>query len=40
MRDLAHLFSHAAELNVIATSAGAGDMGLPGDMPNTSRGDM
>lgn len=37
-RDLAHLFSHAAELNVIATSAGAGDMGLPGEMPNTIRG--
>lgn len=35
-RDLAHLFSHAAELNVIATSAGAADLGLPGDMPNTS----
>lgn len=37
-RDIAHLFSHAAELNVIATSAGAGDMGLPGEMPNTIRG--
>lgn len=36
-RDIAHLFSHAAELNVIATSAGAGDIGLPGDMPNTSK---
>jgi hypothetical protein len=35
-RDIAHLFSHAAELNVIATSAGAADMGLPGDMPHTS----
>ena len=37
-RDLAHLFSHAAELNVIATAAGAVDMGLPGEMPNTIRG--
>lgn len=39
-RDLAHLFSHAAELNVIATSAGAADLGLPGDMPNTSQGEL
>jgi uncharacterized damage-inducible protein DinB len=38
-RDLAHLFGHSAELNMIATSAGAADMGLPGDMPHTSRRD-
>lgn len=35
-RDIAHLFAHASELNVITTSAGGTDAGLPGRMPNTS----
>jgi hypothetical protein len=34
-RDIAHLFAHASELNVITTSAGGTDSGLPGKMPNT-----
>ncbi len=35
-RDIAHLFAHASELNVIATAAGGTDIGLPGAMPNTA----
>lgn len=35
-RDVAHLFAHASELNVISTSNGGTDIGLPGAMPHTS----
>ena len=35
-RDIAHLFAHASELNIIATAAGGSDAGLPGALPNTS----
>jgi len=35
-RDIAHLFTHASELNIISTAAGGTDVGLPGAMPNTS----
>jgi hypothetical protein len=34
-RDIAHLFAHASELVVIATSAAGTDIGLPGAMPHT-----
>jgi hypothetical protein len=37
-RDVAHLFAHAAELNVIATAAGASDVGLPGRLSATRDG--
>ena len=32
-RDIAHLFAHASELNVISTANGGADIGLPGPMP-------
>jgi hypothetical protein len=35
-RDIAHLFAHASELIVIATSSGGVDIGLPGALRNTS----
>lgn len=35
-RAAAHLFAHASELNVVATAAGAGDMGLPGSLAHTA----
>jgi hypothetical protein len=35
-RDIAHLFAHASELNIIATASGGSDIGLPGNMQNTS----
>lgn len=35
-RDIAHLFAHASELNVISTLAGGTDIGLPGRLPHTS----
>ena len=35
-RDIAHLFAHASELNLIATAAGGTDIGLPGNMRHTS----
>ena len=34
-RSAAHLFAHASELNVLATAAGASDMGLPGRLAHT-----
>lgn len=34
-RASAHLFAHAAELNVIATAAGHADLGLPGRLSRT-----
>ena len=34
-RAVAHLFAHAAELNVIATAQGAADAGLPGRLSAT-----
>jgi len=34
-RDIAHLFAHASELNVIVTLAGGPDAGLPGRMTAT-----
>jgi hypothetical protein len=34
-RSVAHLFAHAAELNVAATAAGASDIGLPGSLVHT-----
>jgi hypothetical protein len=34
-RSAAHLFAHASELNVLATAAGAPDMGLPGRLTHT-----
>lgn len=34
-RAIAHLFAHASELNVLATAAGARDIGLPGRLANT-----
>lgn len=34
-RAVGHLFAHASELNVIATSRGLPDAGLPGPMVNT-----
>lgn len=34
-RCVAHLFAHASELNVIATSGGAADIGLPGRLART-----
>lgn len=37
-RDVAHLFAHASELNVIATSSGASDIGLPGPLSHTRHG--
>lgn len=37
-RDVAHLFAHASELNVIATSARASDIGLPGPLSHTRHG--
>lgn len=39
-RDVAHLFAHASELNLIATRAGAEDLGLPGVMSMTERRDQ
>ena len=35
-RDIAHLFAHASELNVISTSNGGADIGLPGRMPHSA----
>jgi hypothetical protein len=35
-RDIAHLFAHASELNIISTAAGGSDIGLPGAMPNSA----
>jgi hypothetical protein len=35
-RDIAHLYAHASELNIIATHAGGNDIGMPGRMSNTS----
>jgi hypothetical protein len=35
-RDIAHLWAHASELNLIAVASGAQDIGLPGNMPFTS----
>lgn len=35
-RAVAHLFAHASELNVVATAAGARDIGLPGRLAHTS----
>jgi hypothetical protein len=34
-RSVAHLFAHAAELNVLATASGAPDIGLPGRLAHT-----
>jgi hypothetical protein len=34
-RDIAHLYAHASELNVISTSNGGTDIGLPGRMTHT-----
>jgi uncharacterized damage-inducible protein DinB len=36
VRCIAHLFVHAADLNVLATLGGKPDLDLPGDMPHTS----
>lgn len=37
-RAVGHLFAHAGELNVAATSAGAADVGLPGRLGHTAGG--
>jgi hypothetical protein len=37
-RAVAHLFAHASELNVISTSAGGTDIGLPGRLSQTRGG--
>ncbi|MDA0270593.1 MAG: DinB family protein [Chloroflexi bacterium] len=37
-RSVAHAYVHAGELTVIASLAGAGDLGLPGDLSRTHEG--
>lgn len=34
-RAVAHLFAHASELNVVVTTSGAPDLGLPGRLAHT-----